>query len=195
MILRNKGHSTRSNHEKGASVFKDLVGTVPDMRFLSSVICFMIVSASVDLAKADDGPHYFIAPGIKMCYAFGNTSGFSFGWELSVYRTIDWSGDGSEEGMVGIAIDIDWCKSRMKVHVGLEGSQRLVGFCLGPSMVFRDGERQIGMTGTAYTWFLLMPYYSYTYVSGMPDIHEAGTFLKIPIQLNGRSVFRFNVGG
>jgi hypothetical protein len=28
MMLRNKGHSTRFNHEKGTCVFRDLVGTV-----------------------------------------------------------------------------------------------------------------------------------------------------------------------
>ena len=156
--------------------------------FLGGLLVLIVTSSAL---AHDDGPYYFISPGIKMSYVFGSAGGFSFGWEVSVYRTIAWKSRGDEEGYIGVALSIDWCKSTTKLQLGVEGSQRFVGICLGPSIVIRDSTWHYGASATMYSWFVALPYYTYTFMHGTSDVHELGAFVKIPIQLNGRSIFRF----
>lgn len=160
--------------------------------FVDALLVLIVTSSGL---AYDDGPYYFVSPGIKMSYVFGSEGGFSFGWEVSVYRTIGWKPRGEEEGYVGIALSIDWCKSVTKLQLGFEGSQRFMGLCLGPSLVLREDAGILGVSATLYSWFVVLPYYTYTFLPGYADIHELGGFIKIPIQLNGRSIFAFRVGG
>ena len=156
-------------------------------------LCILTLVTTLDAGSEE--LRLFISPGIKLAYAIGEPSGFTFGWELSIYKTGAWDPKGAEEGYVGLALDIDWCKSTTKYHIGFEGSQRMVGACIGPSAIVRDGKTYFGVTGTVYSWFVFLPYYSYTYVHEASDIHELGGYIKIPIQLTGHSIFDFRVGG
>jgi hypothetical protein len=154
--------------------------------FMGGLLVLIVTSSSL---AYEDGPYYFVSPGIKMSYAFGAAGGFSFGWELSVYRTIAWKPRGDEEGYIGIALSIDWCKATTKVQMGFEGSQRIVGVCVGPTLVCRNNTWLFGGSATIYSWFIGLPYYAYTFVPNGTDVHELGAYFKIPIQLNGKSIF------
>lgn len=167
------------------------------LKKLSVRAALVICSCCIALASARgaEEARYFISPGIKLGYTFGDPSGFTFGWEVSFFRTFTWHEDNKDEGFIGIALDIDWCKSITKVHVGFEGSHRLLGACLGPTLVVRDEERSMGLTTTVYSWFVALPYISVTYVWGAPHIVELGGYLKIPLQLNGKSYWNMRVGG
>jgi hypothetical protein len=92
-------------------------------------------------------------------------------------------------------VDIDKCKDLTKVHFGIEASYRLVGASIGPSLLFNQEWQGFGMTGTLYSWVLVLPYYGYTYVFERSDIHELGVYVKLPIQISGRPFFDFRVGG
>jgi hypothetical protein len=155
---------------------------------IGGLLVLVVTSAALGY---EDGPYYFVSPGLKMSYVFGATGGFSFGWELSVYRTIAWKPRGDEEGYIGIALSIDWCKSTTKLHMGFEASQRFLGLCVGPTLVSRDNVWTLGASATIYSWFIGLPYYAYTFVPGATDVHELGAYFKVPIQLNGRSIFTF----
>jgi hypothetical protein len=136
---------------------------------------------------------YFLSPGIKLAYAFGQNGGFVVGLELSFYRVISIRGE--DQGFAGFLVDIDKCKDLTKVHFGIEASYRLVGASIGPSLLFNQEWQGFGMTGTLYSWVLVLPYYGYTYVFERSDIHELGVYVKLPIQISGRPFFDFRVGG
>ena len=161
-------------------------------RFVVLMLTLYVVFVSASRA---DAPRWFVSPGIKLSYAIGNPSGFTFGWELSVFRTVAWKDPDAEEGFVGLALDVDWCRSVSKVHLGIEGSQRLVGFCCGPTLIRREGKSYFGFTTTVYSWFIALPYLNYTYAWDAPNVFEVGAFLKIPFQLNGRHYWGGSLGG
>ena len=87
---------------------------------------------------------YFLSPGIKLSYAFGENGGLVVGLELSFYRVISIRGE--DQGFAGFLVDIDKCKDMTKVHFGIEASYRLVGASIGPSMLFTQDWRGFGMT-------------------------------------------------
>ena len=163
-----------------------------NLRVLGLLLSMCFVSVWVSRA---DTPRWFVSPGIKLSYAIGNPSGFTFGWELSVFRTISWKAPDAEDGFIGLALDVDWCKSVSKVHLGIEASQRLVGVCCGPTLIRREGKSYFGFTTTVYSWFVALPYLNYTYAWDAPNVFEVGAFLKIPVQLNGRHYWGGSLGG
>ena len=135
----------------------------------------------------------FLSPGIKMSHAFGEQGGFVFGLELSCYGEI--RSRREDLDLAGFLIDVDWCNNQTRIQLGLEGSHRFVGFSIGPSLILNQEQHTFGVTGTLYSWFIILPYYGYTYVFDKPDIHELGLYIKIPIQISGRRFFGGSLGG
>jgi hypothetical protein len=155
-----------------------------------SLAVLLLLVASELVAWARDPDPWFISPGIKLGYAFGEKGGFSFGWEVSVFTWTRWDPDGSRDGVVGVVFDMDRCRSTTKFHIGIEGSQRLVGVSIGPTFITQDQERFFGFTATVYSWYVLYPYFSYTYVGGGTDVGEVGAYLKLPIPLTKADLFK-----
>ena len=159
-------------------------------RFLAIVL--LILAPGLTAWSGDTAP-WFVGPGIRLGYVFGENGGFSFGWELSVFTWTRWDPKGDRDGVVGIVFDMDRCRSTTKFHVGIEGSQRFVGMSIGPTFITRDKERFLGFTATAYGWYIFLPYYSYTFVGGGTDVHEVGDYIKLWIPLTNERLF--SVGG
>ena len=115
-------------------------------------------------------------PGLKLGYTFGETGGFTWGFEVSIT-----GGDGPWYGGV---VDIDFCKERTKLHVGFQGSM-VVGASIGPAWIWENEEKDIGLSVIPFAGFMLYPYYAFTLRAKKPDIHEVGGYLKIPMAIRG----------
>lgn len=158
------------------------------------LMLILVVVAPWLTARGNEPARWFVSPGIKLAYAFGESPGFLFGWEVSVFTWTNWDPNGPQEGCIGFVVDWDYCGSISKLHVGFEASQRLVGASLGPTIITQNDSKLWGFTATVYSWFGVLPYYSYTYVRGMSDVHEIGGYLKIPILVSGPRI-SFKMGG
>jgi hypothetical protein len=86
-------------------------------------------------------------------------------------------------------LDVDRAGSTTKFHIGVEGSQRLVGGSIGPTLITQDNQRYFGFTATVYSWYVVYPYFSYTYVGGGTDVGEMGAYLKLPLPLTKGRLF------
>ena len=122
-----------------------------------------------------------VNPGVKLAYEFGSNSGFVFGAEISLVvmpnrdHLYYW----------GIVASVDRCQDLTKYLFGIEGGSGLVGLCIGPSFLSRDGIDDIGVTITPYAGAILIPYFSFTGSSKFGGINEVGSFIKIPLLVRG----------
>jgi len=123
---------------------------------------------------------YFINPGVKVGYAFGENGGFTYGFELSYVRT----GPTWLEKKYGVVLNVDWIKDLTKYHLGVEYiGGALLGGEFGPSILIQNGEIDYGVQATPFLLFFLIPYYSHTFVLNGIDINEIGSFVKLPFQI------------
>jgi len=123
---------------------------------------------------------YFINPGAKVGYAFGENGGFTYGFELSYVRT----GPTWIEGKYGVVLNVDRLNELIKYHIGVEYiGGAIMGGELGPSIIVRNGEIDYGIQATPFLSIFLIPYYSHTIVFNGNDINEVGLFIKLPFQI------------
>src|ERR1051326_1797913 len=124
-------------------------------------------------------------PGFKLGYEFGEQSGFVFGGEISmVFRNSDHL---SPYG--GVVRAFDGCRGLQKLHLGIEGGDGIVGICIGPSLLSKDGEHDVGLTITPYAGAILIPYFSATLSSRFGGIYDVGSYIKIPFSVKGEPDF------
>ncbi|MBI3259433.1 MAG: hypothetical protein HYZ54_08185 [Ignavibacteriae bacterium] len=134
-------------------------------------------------------PSVYASPGIKLGYNFGQSGGFTYGFELSV--TSDF---GKFPGWLsGIVMDIDFSKNWNKIHLGVESSFGSAGFDIGPTFILEDGKMDTGFSVTPFLGLGLIPYYTITYRrDDVQDIREAGTYLKYPLTIISGTGFKWN---
>jgi len=126
----------------------------------------------------------FISPGIKLGYQFGKDGGFTFGIEMSLTF---WERKGP---IYGVVVAVDGFKAKYDYHLGLELTNG-IGLEVGPTISERYGY-DLGFRATVFTGLILYPYYCYTYMKKNPNQHQIGTFIKVPIQVDGE---RISLGG
>ena len=129
----------------------------------------------------------YVSPGLKFGYAFGEDGGFVLGAELSV---VAWPEDGLSFH-IGTVISAEISKHFSVYHFGGEFGGAIGGIDVGPSIVNVEGESNLGVGGTLYTGFVLMPFFNYTKVSGGYHISQVGSYLKFPVLAKGKK-FKFN---
>ena len=116
----------------------------------------------------------WLNPGIKLGYTFGAHGGFIWGLEVSytfVNKSFFW----------GPLIDVDFCKDRVKTHVGIEGFFLLAGVDIGPTWISEKGKTKLGYSIIPFTGLVIIPYYNLTFIPGKSTLREIGSYLKIPI--------------
>ena len=121
--------------------------------------------------------HIYVNPWINLGYAFGESGGFVFGYELSIvgYR------QNYEDNIYGLVFDYDWVGDTKKMHIGFEYIQRMVGLDIGPSFALKENKSFTGFSIIPFGGLLLYPHYNFTYFNSELNFHEFGTYLKIPI--------------
>ena len=156
------------------------------MKRVSNVILLSLLTVScIHRAYAED-MRTFINPGFKIGYAFGESGGFSSGFECSV----TWL-DG-ENRVYGVTLAFDGWPGMRRFHLGGECGIKGAGIEWGPSLIVSDSEAHVGHSVTAYVGLFVYPYYTINFVGNDHVIHEFGSYLKLPIKLSGRN---FNLGG
>jgi hypothetical protein len=129
----------------------------------------------------------FISPGLKFGYSFGKNGGFIFGLEVSIVLH-------SEDSFIyGAVVSIEHIKNAFILHAGLETTTPwIIGIEVGPSLLLQNGRNKFGFGATTYLGVILMPFVNYTWFSKKHSFVQTGSFLKIPIQIDGR---KFSLGG
>jgi hypothetical protein len=121
-----------------------------------------------------------VSPGIKVGYTFGDGGGFTYGAEITVMR-----GTGTELSAIvahGAALNLGWSRGgTFQLRAGWQVVSWLVGIEAGPALVWRDGQARFGAGVTPWLGAIAVPYYTYTFMPGVPDIREAGIYLKLPL--------------
>lgn len=136
-------------------------------------------------ARADlDNPFpdaLVISPGIKLGYIFGGEGGgFTYGAEL----TMMWRSGADLSAIVaqGPALNISWSQGgTFQLRPGWQFVSWFIGIEAGPAIVRRDGHTHFGVGVSPWLGAIVVPYYTYTYLIGVPGIHEGGTYLKLPL--------------
>lgn len=147
------------------------------------ILIFFVLISSFGTLQAQNG---FLSVGAKFGYAFGSEGGFIFGVEGSYFHL----SDGKSFGAV---LSIDAWENTRRFHLGVEsnfdGQQNvylnLVGFEIGPTLLKHNGEYDLGLGVTPYAGIFIIPYYTFTYYDKDFMMHEAGSYLKVPILLEG----------
>jgi len=118
----------------------------------------------------------YLNPGLKFGHTFGDKGGYTIGFEISYTWFIH------EKGY-GAFIGIDYCAKakRIRYNVGAE----YLFLAIGPTLIVEENSRDVGLNVTPFAGLIFIPYYSYTYRIAKDDLHELGSFLKIPIQVSG----------
>ncbi len=150
---------------------------------MKTLLLLTILMALASAAHALGQNSVYVNPGIKVGYTFGDRGGLTFGLELSVTQY-------QSRGMLlGGVIDYDYtpASGMHKTHLGAEGSVWGLGLDLGPTWVIGNGKSGLGATFTPFVGLVAYPYYSFTAMVGMENIHEAGAYLKPPIHVSGNS--------
>jgi len=148
-------------------------------------ILFASLLIFVSLQNISFAQKTFISPGIKLGYQFGKDGGFTFGMEMSLTF---WERKGP---IYGVVVAVDGFRGRYDYHLGLEVATLAMGIEVGPTISGRY-DYDSGFSTTVYSGFVLYPYYRYTYMKKNPNQHQIGTFIKIPIQVDGE---RFSIAG
>lgn len=154
-----------------------------------SLLLILLWPGLSGVLHADDRAPWFVSPGLRMSYCFGDRQGFSLGFEVSVFTWVHWSPSSEYSGAVGIIFDVDASGPRRRVHIGIEASEMWVGVSAGPTFITEDGERYTGFTATAYSFYWAYPFYSYTWARGIGSIHDIGAYIKLPIPITRGPIF------
>ena len=126
--------------------------------------------------------HYFINPGFKIGYAFGNNGGFTYGAEISfvmIKKELN-----SDSHHYGFVVDYDCIGNVTKLHFGLEYSYLLIGLDIGPTFGWKEEQGFTGFSIIPYTGIFAFPHYNFTYLGEGMIFHEFGSYFKLPIQLD-----------
>jgi len=149
------------------------------MKIIFVVLFFIVSMQNISFAQRT-----FISPGIKLGYQFGKDGGFTFGMEMSLTF---WERKGP---IYGVVVAVDGFRGRYDYHLGLELTNG-IGLEVGPTISGRY-DYDLGFRATVFTGLFLYPYYCYTYMEKNPNQHQIGTFIKVPIQVDGE---RVSLGG
>lgn len=150
------------------------------MKVLFASFLFFVFLQNISFAQRT-----FISPGIKLGYQFGKDGGFTFGMEMSLTF---WERKGP---IYGVVVAADGFRGKYDYHVGLEVATPVMGVEVGPTISGRY-DYAAGFSATVYSGFVLYPYYRYAYIKNNPNQHQIGTFIKVPIQVDGE---RISLGG
>jgi hypothetical protein len=156
---------------------------------LGGLLLILLLPSPASGGISDGNGPWFISPGLKLSYSFGEHKGFCLGFEVSVFTLVKWA-NGADFGAAGIIFDLDALGPRRRVHIGLEASYMYAGFSLGPTFVSDSTQRSFGFTATVYTWYWVYPYYSFTWLRGGGGIHDIGTYVKLPLPLGRADAFK-----
>jgi len=149
------------------------------MKFVFRVFLLLAIMIFSKVIAQD---RWFINPGIKLGYAFGENGGFISGLEISVTNVPD-----ARRPILGACVSIEQTNSTTFVHCALEASG-LVGISLGPTIVVSEGDHRLGIGGTVFGGLVVMPYYRLTYIPNWSVLNEVGSFIKIPLKLSGPDI-------
>ncbi len=127
----------------------------------------------------------FLNPGLKFGYAFSGNKDFTLGAELSI---VYWHSDRAPF-YYGAVISAEVGKNIFIYHFGIETGMAFGGVEIGPSFIKRNGVKNFGYGLTAYTGFIIMPFYSFTKVRDGDSISQVGSFIKFPILAKGRPFY------
>ena len=119
-----------------------------------------------------------VSPGMKLGHTFGENGGFTWGFEVSITSF-------THPPYYGGVVDIDFCKERTKLHIGFQASL-IAGASIGPTWIWEDRQQDVGFSVIPFAGVFLYPYYAYTVRPEKPDLQEIGSYLKIPIAINGK---------
>ena len=149
---------------------------------------FQLLSALliIGTSQASTQDRWFISPGFKLGYAFGENGGVVAGAEVSITR---WPESGRL--ITGACVSIEEMKPYTFLHVGFEAAS-VVGASVGPTMLISKESRAWGFTGTIWGGLVVLPYFRYSSFSSRADLYEAGAFLKFPMMISGP---RLSLGG
>jgi len=148
-------------------------------KFIFQVFVIMLFFDTGLLFSQDE--RIWFNPGMKIGYTFGENGGFTWGYEMSItYQQAKTIGNIKIPYYTGLVIDIDYCNDIKKIHLGAEFAS-VAGICIGPTWITENGKTEVGFSIIPYTGLFLYPYYSFTYRSEKPNIHEIGGYLKLPI--------------
>ena len=151
-------------------------------RWIIKLFLLILLIDSHGIAQDD----WFVSPGVKLGYVFGQGGGFIMGAEVSVTRIPEFGGP-----IWGAFVSIEKTKKATIAHIGIEASG-LIGLSLGPSFIASEEGRSWGVGATMFGGVIVMPYLRLTYLNPQLTIPEWGSFVKLPFSLNGR---KFNVAG
>ncbi len=155
------------------------------MKKILIILLIIILFTAYNLSAAA----WFLSPGIRLGYSFNENDSKdalflgvfnSFGFEISYNYYNEDKGIG-----YGYIFDLDFCKNRVKLHLGLEGTYYIPGFSFGPTWIFEKGKSGIAFTFISYFGYVTYPYYSFTYRPGYANVHEMGTYIKVPVLMSG----------
>ena len=149
------------------------------MKFSFKVFLILAIMIS---SKGIAQDRWFINPGFKLGYAFGENGGFISGFEISVTNYPD-----ARRPILGACVSLEQTNSITLVHCALEASG-LVGISLGPTMVVSEGGHSVGIGATVFGGLVVMPYYRLTYIPNWSTLNEIGSFIKIPLKLSGPEI-------
>ena len=150
----------------------------------SAAAAAILILVTATAARADlENPiadAFVVSPGIKVGYTFGDGGGFTWGAEVTVMR-----GTGIDLSAIvahGAALNVGWShRGTFQLRAGWQVVSWLVGVEAGPALVWRDGQARLGFGVTPWVGIITVPYYTYTFMPGGPNIRETGIYLKLPV--------------
>ncbi len=153
-------------------------------RSLFIVVLFFLVTF---IGKSQSGPWSFINTGIKLAYVIGEKGGLNVGLEVS-YSV--WSHYDEDLIVYGIAVAVDDWDDLLKIRFGLQGQWLIVGGIIGPAFLLQDTTWSVGLALSMFTGALIYPYFETTIrFDDQDDIHEVGSYFKLPLQISGKKSF------
>ena len=154
------------------------------LQFMKTIVLFFILTITV-LGQTE----LSVNPGIKIGLSFGDNTQFVFGYELSF---VFFNRDRNDDSRYGIVLDYDSIDDIKRLHVGFEYMYRVVGTDIGPTFAFKESKLHYGFSIIPFGGAFVLPYLNYTFIEGINDQFDFGTYLKIPIPLFKE---RFSFGG
>ena len=131
-----------------------------------------------------------VNPGAKFGYAFGEGGGFVGGIEVSITT---WSEH--DHFPFGFVFSADQTSTLSSVHLAVEVFYRFSGISFGPMYITEraTSETDVALASTIFSGAMILPYYRVIYRPAHSNIHEVGSFFKLPIPL--RPVSFGSIGG
>ena len=151
------------------------------------IICCTAVAVLLVTTLAAENNPIWLSIGVKLGHTYGKGGGFTWGFEASC---VSWVAN--ESFMVGGVCDIDFCKERSKLHLGVEGGRWLIGADIGPTWAFGTDSSAMGLTVTPFV-SLVIPalYYSRTFFA-QSHLNELGAYVKFPMPINYKANHEFD---